>query len=158
MVHPRVGISNLPISQSVLLNLVTEAQLNEVYCKLAEDPRQDTVELPESFQDQVAAVADAANAGKAMVSLSPVQTNRKRPPEDSNTSMGDLAQAKRDARDMKKAKINALKEAVLSKPTENHISPPTTPPNDSEVRSKSDEGTNISNRWLELYKERNGPG
>jgi hypothetical protein len=45
--HPRVGIFNLPISQRVLLNLVTEAQLIEVYCKLAEDPpSQDTAELP----------------------------------------------------------------------------------------------------------------
>ena len=148
--HPRVGISNLPISQSVLSNLVTEAQLNEVYCKLAEDPRQDTAELPESFQDQVLAVADAANADEAMVSLSPVQTKRKRPPEDSNTS-------KRKARDVKNAKINALKEAVLPQSIEKHISPPTTPPNDSAGRSKSDEGTNISNRWLELYKERDGP-
>ena len=60
--HPRVGISNLPILQSILLNLVTEAQLSEVYCGMAEDPSQDTAELPESFQDQVAAVADAANA------------------------------------------------------------------------------------------------
>jgi hypothetical protein len=101
--QPRVGISNLPISHRVLLNLVTEAQLNEVYCEMAEDPpSQDTAELPELFQDQVAAVVDAANA-EAMVSLSPVQTKRKRPPEDSNTSMMDLtqAQAKRDVRDMK---------------------------------------------------------
>jgi hypothetical protein len=150
-------MANLPISQSVLSNLVTEAQLNKVYCKLAEDPRQDTVSLPESFQDQVDAVADAANAGEVMVSLFPLQTNRKRPPEDSNTSMMDLTQAKRDARDVKKAKINALKEAVFSQPTENHISPPTTPPNNSEVLSKSDEGTYISNRWLELYKEQDGP-
>ena len=81
-----------------------------------------------------------------MMSLSSVQTKRKRPPEDSNTS-------KRDARDMKKAKINALKEAGLPKPVENHISPPTTPPDDSAGRSKSAEGTNISDRWLELYKE-----
>jgi len=101
--HPRVGISNLLILQSVLSNLVTEAQLNEVYCKLAEDPRQDTAELPESFLDQVAAVADAANADEAMVSLSPVQTKRKRPPEDSNTSMMDQTQAKRNAREMKKS-------------------------------------------------------
>ena len=88
-----------------------------------------------------------------MVSLSPVQTKRKRPPEDSNTSMMDLTQdqAKRDARDMKKAKSDALKEAVLSKTTENPISPPTTPPNDSVGRLKSAEGTNINNHWLELY-------
>ena len=71
--HPCDGISNLPISQSVLSNLVTDAQLNEVYCKLAEDPRQDTAELPESFHDQVVAVKDAANAGEAMVPLSLVQ-------------------------------------------------------------------------------------
>ena len=147
--HPRVGISNLPILQSVLLKLVTEAQLNEVYCEMAEDPSQeDTVELPESFKDQVAAVADAANA-EAMVSLSPLQSKRKCPPEDSNTSMINL--------DIKKAKSDALKEAVLSKHVENPISPPTTPPNDSAGRSKSAEGTNITNRWLELYKEQDGP-
>jgi len=67
--------------------------------------------------------------------------------------MMDLTQAKRNARDLKKAKINALKEAVLSKPIKNHTSPHATPPNDSEVRSKNDEGTIISNCWLELYKE-----
>ena len=150
--NPRVGISNLPISQSVLLNLVTEAELNEVYCKMVEDPRQDTAKLPESFQDQVAAVVDAANA-EAMVSLSPVQTKRKRPPEDSKTSMMDLTQAKRkDVRHMIIAKRDALKEAVLSKPAENPVSPPTTP-NDSAGRSKSAEGTNYSNRWLELYEK-----
>jgi hypothetical protein len=43
--------------------------------------------LPKSFQEQVAAVADATNA-EAMVSLSPVQIKRKRPPEeDINTMM-----------------------------------------------------------------------
>ncbi len=96
--HPRVGISNLPISQSVLKNVVTEAQLNEVYCEMAEDPSQVSAELPESFQDQFVAVTDAANA-EAMVSLSPVQTKRKRPPDDINTSMMDLrTQAMRGAR------------------------------------------------------------
>ena len=124
---------------------------------MTENPSQDTAQLPELFQDQVAAVADAANA-KALVSMSPVQIklSRKRPPEDINTSMMDLSQAKRDARDVKKAKINALKEAVFSKPADNPISP-NTPPNDSAGRSKSAEGTNISNRWLELYKEQDGP-
>jgi hypothetical protein len=160
--HPRVGISNLPISQSVLKNLVTEAQLNEVYCEMAADPSQVSAELPESFQDQVVAVTDAANA-EAMVSLSPVQTKRKRPHDNINTSMMDQrTQAMRGARDMKKAKIDALKVAVLSRPAENPISPtttlpPTTPPNDSAGQSKSAEGTNISNRWMELYNERDGP-
>ncbi len=63
---------------------------------------------------------------------------------------------------MKKAKINALKVAVLSRPAENPISPtttlpPTTPPNDSAGQSKSAEGTNIFNRWMELYNEQDGP-
>jgi hypothetical protein len=71
--------------------------------------------------------------------------------------MMDLTQAKRkDARHMIIAKRDALKEAVLSKPAENPVSPPTTP-NDSAGRSKSAEGTNFSNRWLELYEERDGP-
>ena len=114
-VDPRVGISNLPILPSVLSNLVTEAQLNEVYCKMVENPSQDTAQLPKLFQDQVKVVADAANV-EALVSLSPVQIKliRKCSPEDINMSMMDLSQAKRDARDAKKAKINALKEAVFS--------------------------------------------
>jgi hypothetical protein len=154
--NPRVGISNLPISQSILSNLVTGAELNEVYCKMVEDPSQYTAELPDSFQDQVAAVVNAANA-EAMVSLSPMQTKRKRTPEDSKTSMMDLTQATRkDARHMIIAKRDALKEAVLSKPAENPISPPTTP-NDSAGCLKSAEGTNFSNHWLELYEERGGP-
>jgi hypothetical protein len=73
-----------------------------------------------------------------------------------NTMM-DLTQAKRDARDMKKAKINALKEAVLSTPTENPITSPTTTTNESVGLSKTCEGTNICNRWLELYTEQDGP-
>jgi hypothetical protein len=66
-------------------------------------------------------------------------------------------QAMRDARDMKKAKIDALNVAVLSRSAEKSSSPPTTPPNDSAGQSKSADGNNISNRWLELYFERDGP-
>jgi hypothetical protein len=66
-------------------------------------------------------------------------------------------QAKRDARDMKIAKSDALKEAVLSRSAKKPSSPPTTPPNDSAGQSKSGDGNNISNRWLELYNERDGP-
>ena len=165
--NPRVGISNLPISQNILSNLVTEAQLNEVYCKLAEDPPiQDTAKLPQSFQEQVEAVVDSAN-DKAMVYLSPVQTKRKRPPEDLSmrkrppeelfdTSMMDTTrQAKmRDARELIIAKRDALKEAVLSNHEENPISPPTTPNDSEQGRSKTAEGTHVSNRWLELFEER----
>ena len=32
--HPRVGISNLPISSEILKNLVTEAELNDVYSSM----------------------------------------------------------------------------------------------------------------------------
>ena len=58
------------------------------------------------------ALTDAAN-NEAMVSLSPVLTKRKRPPEDIDMSLMELrTQAMRDARDMKKAKIDALNVAV----------------------------------------------
>jgi hypothetical protein len=85
--HPHVGISNLPILPSVLSNLVNEAQLNKVYCKMSENPSQNTTQLSKLFQDQVAAVADAANAD-ALMTLPPIQikTRRKRPPEEINTS------------------------------------------------------------------------
>ncbi len=55
-------------------------------------------------------------------------------------------QAMRDARDMKIAKTDALKEAVLSRSATKPSSPPTTPPNDSAGQSKSGDGYNISNR------------
>ncbi len=91
--HPRVGISNLPISPSVLSNLVNEAQLNQVYCKMAENPGQNTTQLPKLLQDQVVAVADAANMN-ALVTLPPIQfkATRKRHPEETN----------KDARGVKK--------------------------------------------------------
>ncbi len=155
--HPHVGISNLPISPSVLSNLVNEAQLNKDYCKMAENPGQNTTPLPKLFQDQVASVADDPNAD-ALVTLPPIQikTIRKRPPEEINTPIMDQTQAKKDARGMKKAKINALKDAVLLKPAESTITSPT-PPNHSVGQLKSADGTIISNRWLELYEERAGP-
>jgi len=154
--HPRVGISNFPISQSVLNKLVTEAQLNKVYCEMAEDTTQVSSNFPQSFQDQVVALTDAAN-NEAMVSLSPLQTKRKRPPEDIDTSMTERTQSMRDARDMTRAKIDALNVAVLSRSAEKPSTPPTTPPNDIAGQSKSTDGKNISNRWLEVYFERDGP-
>ncbi len=70
--RPHVGISKLSILPSILSNLVNETQLNKVYCKMAENPSQNIAQLPKSFQDQVAAVADAANADTLMT-LPPIQ-------------------------------------------------------------------------------------
>jgi hypothetical protein len=146
--HPRVGISNLPISPCVLSNLVDEAQLNQVYCTMiADNPGKNTAQLPQSFQDQVAAVAEAANK-EALVSLPPIQfkATRKRHPEEIN----------KEIRGLKRAMTKALEDAVLSNSTDSHTTPPA--PTDHIVgQSKSSEGTIISNRWLELYEERDGP-
>ncbi len=68
----------------------------------------------------------------------------------------DQTQAKKDARGVKKAMINALEDAVLLKPAESPTTPPT-PPNHSVGQSTSAEDTIISNRWLELYEEQDGP-
>ena len=145
--HPRVGISNLPISPSVLSNLVNEEQLNQVYWKMAENPVQNTTQLPKLLQDQVEAVADAANVN-ALLTLPPIQykATRKSHPEET----------KKDARGVKKGMINTLEDAVLLNSTDNHTTPPT-PPNHSVGQSKKAEGTIISNRWLELYEERDWP-
>ncbi len=145
--HPRVGISNIPISPSILSNFVNEAQLNQVYCKMAENPGQNTTQLSKLLQDQVAAVADAANVN-ALVTLPPIQfkATRKRHPEET----------KKDAREVKKAMINTLEDAVLLNSADSHTTPPT-PPNHSVGLSKSAEGTIFSNRWVELYEEQDGP-
>ncbi len=101
--HPRIGISNLLISEDVLNNLVTEVELNQVYSEFAaEQPTGDLHQFPESFQEQVDAVADVAMAG-ALVSISPPQTKRKRAPKETN----------KDTRDVIRAKRDALMEAVL---------------------------------------------
>ena len=74
--HPRIGISNLPISDDVMKNLVTEAQLNNVYTEFADEPINKLAPLPDSFQAEVDAVADAAMAG-ALQTISPAHTKRK---------------------------------------------------------------------------------
>ena len=145
--HPRVGISNLPLSDTVLTKLLTEAQLNEVVSEMTEAPNPAAPVLPESFQGQVAAVADAARADP-MLTMSPLETNKRKR---KTTSEED----KRASRDIVRAKRDAMKDAVLPEPTTNRNIRDTTP-NDSVVPMKSAADAEVSNRWLELYEEREG--
>ena len=71
--HPRVGISNLPIASEILQNLVTEADLNDVYsnmtCGMIADAS--TQPLDPSVQDVITTVAKAVENGTTDVNTTP---------------------------------------------------------------------------------------
>ena len=64
--HPRVGISNLPLSSEILNNLVAEANLNDVYsrmqCGMINDSVSETLD-DAMFQDVIATVVEAIDYG-----------------------------------------------------------------------------------------------
>ena len=67
--NPRVGISNLPLSSEILDNLVTEANLNDVYsrmqCGMMNDPASDTLD-DAMFEEVIATVVDAIDYGSTV--------------------------------------------------------------------------------------------
>jgi hypothetical protein len=141
--HPRIGISNLPISEDVLKNLVTEAELNQVYSEFAAEPTGDMPQVSESFQEQVDAVADVAMAG-ALVSLTPPQTKRKRA----------TTETTKDTRNVIRAKRDALMEAVLLPTATKNTTLPITIKDTSSGGLKGSDV--VYNRWLELIDEHEG--
>jgi len=151
--NPRVGLSNLPLSADVLGNLRTEAQLNEICSEMAEETVDDTTsQLSESIIQQVAAIENAVSTEDALLSMSPPKTKKRERPiqEDSE---------KRDARKTKQARLDALQNVLLGKPTEDTTTSPTTP-NSSVGRGhplKRSDNTNVHNNWLELYSQRDEP-
>ena len=64
--HPRVGISNLPLSSEILKNLASEANLNDVYsrmqCGMINDSVSETLD-DAMFQDVIATVVEAIEDG-----------------------------------------------------------------------------------------------
>jgi hypothetical protein len=66
--HPCVGISNLPLSSEILKNLVTEANLNDVYsrkqCGMINDSVSETLD-DAMFQDVIATVVEAIEMAMA---------------------------------------------------------------------------------------------
>ncbi len=49
--HPRIGISNLPISPEILQTLVTKAQLNEVYSSMNLDGGAEAIEVENDLEE-----------------------------------------------------------------------------------------------------------
>ncbi len=77
--HPRVGISNLPVSSEILANLVTEAQLQDLYSSMnidgvaLPDVGLDNVPLPiDGLELQDSTSAEAIAAEDTLVSSSPL--------------------------------------------------------------------------------------
>jgi hypothetical protein len=98
--HPCVGITNLPISECVLSNLVTETELNDVICQMENNTEAATTEAvanPPLTMDKssIVALSEATKSG-TLVMLSPLQFWKCSSPE-SNKSRRDAAHAKQTA-------------------------------------------------------------
>ena len=66
--HPRVGISNLPLLSEILKNLVTEAELNDVYSSMQCGMISESLSQPldPMFEDTIATVPEAIDDGIAV--------------------------------------------------------------------------------------------
>jgi hypothetical protein len=81
--HPCVGISNLPISEHVLSNLVTEVELNDVISQMENNNEAATTEAaanpPLTMDESIVALVEATKS-ETLVSLSPLQFQKCSPP------------------------------------------------------------------------------
>jgi len=111
--HPRVGISNLPLSSEILNNLATEAELNDVYsgiqCGMINDSFSPPMEDP-TFQ----AVADAVIDGMSVAEDEYVDMNEATVETRSRTYS-----SSQDRRNNKRLKTSALGTAIIGNRMEN---------------------------------------
>ncbi len=128
--HPRVGFSNLPISNEILSKLVTEAELNDVIAQMQK------VEGPALDNEENRVSSEGADE---VVIMSPPR-KRPRAPQEATTTVRAANHAKRLARSQELPQ-SPEGGGILCVPT-----------------GKSTESdTPAHNRWLELINERNEP-
>ena len=149
--HPRVGISNLPIASEILQNLVTEADLNDVYsnmtCGMIADAS--TQPLDPSVQDVITTVAKAVENGTTDVNTTPDTTgatSSSRRPSSYNAS-----QFKRQT---KRLKSSALGNAVVGNRKEKAGAPDDITPAKKGTTGKSCDMDLSSVCWMQLINER----
>lgn len=167
--HPRVGISNLPVAESVLAKLRTEAELNDVFSQMKssfDDDKEASAEealptttnednlLPDivlGAADETALDVEFVEEGTAdsdlAITRSPLGKRKNRSPQVSSISTRELRDAKRAA-------------------LKNSFSPPGQDSSDAVVAidfpspgvgKQKDGGTAPFMRWIELIAERDGP-
>jgi len=165
--HPRVGISNLPLSSEILKNLVTEAELNDVYSSMQCGMiNQELLSQPldPMFQDRIATVAEAVDDYDGMtvaeakdngdvINVAMVETT-----EGFNVDMAEATietrsktySVSQDSRKAKRLKTSALGNAVIGNNIED--SGTTIPAKTKKGKAYDDDISSI--RWMQLLAER----
>jgi len=142
--HPRVGISNLPVSAAVLQNLSTEAQLQDIYSSMNVDG------VPALLS--TADGSSLGNTGDTLMSQSMLNVDvpnsalgkrKERSPKESSLA----------TRQAQSAKLQLTTAVVLQNETVQDVmtSPSGGIPSPGTAKS---EGDNIDIRWVELIKSR----
>jgi hypothetical protein len=115
--HPRVGISNLPVSADILANLRTEAKLQDVYLLMNSSinvASNCVVLADEGFDTAIAAVtiATADTLVDTLVSLLPLGKRKGRSPQDASQLSREICDGKRMV--MSTAVVQKQNEEVVS--------------------------------------------
>ena len=149
--HPRIGISNLPVSSEILANLVTEAQLQDMYSLMNVDGvgvevsalELDDAALPVDgleLQDEIS--AEAIKAVDTLVSKTPLlpkETLGKRKERSAQSSSAKTREI-RDAKQAAMSKVLFLNELTTAEPSSNPI-------NTTAGKSGNDETVRPSIQW-----------
>jgi len=153
--HPRVGISNLPLSSEILKNLASEANLNDVYsrmqCGMINDSVSETLD-DAMFQDKIATVVEAIEDG---ITVAEAEENG----DGMNVAMVEEATTEtrsktsystsQESRKIKRLKTSALGTAVIGNTMENTATSRTTT-----TKSKTCDIDANSVIWMQLIAER----
>ena len=134
--HPRVGISNLPISSEILKNLVTEAELNDVYSSMQCGMiNQELLSQPLDpiFQDTI-----ASSVAEVVEAEATIETHSK------------TYSVSQDSRKAKRLKTSALGNAVIGNNIED--SGTTIPAKTKKSKACDDDISSIC--WMQLLAER----
>jgi hypothetical protein len=149
--HPRVGILNLPIASEILQNLVTEADLNDVYSKMTCGMLAETSTQPLdlSVQDVITTVAKAVENGTTDVNATPDTTG-----DTSSSQRPGSYNASQDSCHTKRLKASALGNAVIGNHNEKSGAPDDITPIKKGLTGKLCDMNLSSVHWMQLILER----
>jgi len=143
--HPRVGISNLPLSSEILKNLVTKADLNDVYSRMQCDMINDSVSETmddAKFQDIIATVVEAIDDG---ITVAEAEDNG----DGINVAIVDATTETCSKSSYSTFRHQALGTAIIGNSMENTATSPTT-----KTKSKTCDIDVNSVIWMQLIAER----
>ena len=156
--HPRVGISNLPLSSEILKNLVAEAELNDVYSSMQCGMINESLSEPldPMVEDIIATVAEAIEDGISAV------TEANDNCDGINVDMVEATietrsktySSSQDRRNKKRLKTSALGTALIGNSMENSGALDISTPSTNKTKGKTCDVDLTSVIWMQLIAER----